>query len=187
MRDHAVIGRKVAERGSMDGLVRDLGCPDRCVAAAEALASGGEVAAEAIVRGLTDELSPVQWLDAVPVLQHIGDAAFDRLVQGLLDASTTAEAKVRVGLAFTRLGAGFLEQYVTAMSHTSAFVRCQAVVGIRLCDGAGVSTVPALLSLLGDPDPEVARQAQDTLVIRGKEIEASLVPLLQQIRRAGPG
>ncbi|MGW3214903.1 HEAT repeat domain-containing protein [Streptomyces parvus] len=170
----------------MDGLVRDLGCPDRCVAAAEVLVSGGEVAAEAIVRGLTDELSPVQWLDAVPVLQHIGDAAFDCLVQGLLDAST-AEAKDRVGLAFTRLGAGFLDQYVTAMSHTSAFVRCQAVVGIRLCDGVGVSTVPALLSLLGDPDPEVARQAQDTLVIRGKEMEASLVPLLQQIRRAGPG
>lgn len=73
------------------------------------------------------------------------------------------------------------------MSHTSAFVRCQAVVGIRLCDGAGLSTVTALLPLLGDPDPEVAQQAQDTLVIRGKEIEDNLVPLLQQIRRAGPG
>ncbi|MEV5676487.1 HEAT repeat domain-containing protein [Streptomyces sp. NPDC052179] len=170
----------------MNGLVRDLGCPDRCVAAAEVLVSGGKVAAEAIVRELADELSPVQWLDAVPVLQRIGDAAFDCLVQGLLDAST-AEAKDRVGLAFTWLGAGFLDRYVTAMSHTSAFVRCQAVVGIRLCDGAGVSTVPALLPLLGDPDPEVAQQAQDTLVIRGKETEASLVPLLQQIRRAGPG
>ncbi|MFD8714473.1 hypothetical protein ACFV07_28980 [Streptomyces anulatus] len=159
----------------MNGLVGDLGCPDRRVAAAEA-----------IVRELADELSPVQWLDAVPVLQRIGDTAFDCLVQGLLDASTT-EAKDRVGLAFTRLGAGFLEQYVAAMFHTSAFVRCQAVVGIRLCDGVGLSTVTALLPLLGDPDPEVAQQAQDTLVIRGKEIEDNLGPLLQQIRRAGPG
>ncbi|MFD4177592.1 hypothetical protein [Streptomyces anulatus] len=170
----------------MNGLVRDLGCPDRCVAAAELLASGGEAAADAIVCELADELSPVQWPDAVPVLQRIGEAAFDCLVQGLLDASTAA-AKDRVGLAFTWLGAGFLDQYVTAVSHTSAIIRSQAVAGIRLCDGVGVSTVPALLPLLGDPDPEVAQQAQDTLVIRGKAIEASLVPLLQQIRRAGPG
>ncbi|NEE20549.1 hypothetical protein G3M58_80570, partial [Streptomyces sp. SID7499] len=166
--------------------MRDLGCPDRCVAAAEVLVSGGEVAAEAIVRELADELSPVRWMDAVPVLQRIGDAAFDCLVQGLLDAST-ATAKDRVGLAFTRLGAGFLDRYVTAMSHTSALVRCQAVVGIRLCEGAVVSTVSDLLPLLGDSDPEVAQQAQDTLAIRGKEIEAGLVPLLQQIRREGPG
>lgn len=170
----------------MNGLVRDLGCPDRCVEAAELLVSGGAMAAEAIVRELADELSPVRWLDAVPVLQRIGDAAFDCLVQGLLGAST-AEAKDRVGFAFTWLGAGFLDQYVTALSHTSAFVRCRAVVGIRLCDGAGVSMVPVLLPLLGDPDPEVAQQAQDTLAIRGKEFEASLVPLLQQIRRVGPG
>ncbi|MFE7371165.1 HEAT repeat domain-containing protein [Streptomyces anulatus] len=170
----------------MKGSVRDLGCPDRCVAAAEVLVSGGEVAAEAIVRELADELSPVRWMDAVPVLQRIGDAAFDCLVQGLLDASTAA-AKDRVGLAFTRLGAGFLDRYVTAMSHTSALVRCQAVVGIRLCEGAVVSTVSDLLPLLGDSDPEVAQQAQDTLAIRGKEIEAGLVPLLQQIRREGPG
>lgn len=55
----------------MNGLARDLGCPDRCAAAAEVLARGGEVAAEAIVRELADVSSPVRWLDAVPVLQGI--------------------------------------------------------------------------------------------------------------------
>ncbi|MFF3085962.1 HEAT repeat domain-containing protein [Streptomyces nojiriensis] len=168
------------------GLVRDLGCPDRRVAAAEALARGGEAAAEAIVRALADASSPVGWREAAPVLRRIGGAAFDHLLQGLLDAPTV-EIRDRVGLAFARLGAGFLDQYATAISHPSPFVRRQAVLGIRHCDGAGLSTVPALLPLLGDTDPEVAQEAQDTLMIRGKEIEASLVSLLQRIRREGPG
>ncbi|WP_331726388.1 hypothetical protein [Streptomyces sp. NBC_00887] len=168
------------------GLVRDLACPDRRVAAAEVLARGGEAAAKAIVRELADESSPVEWREAAPVLQRIGGAAFDHLVQGLLDAPTV-EVRDKVGLVYTRLGAGFLDQYATAMAHPSPFVRRQSVLGIRLCDGAGLSTVPALLPLLGDTDPEVAQEAQDTLMIRGQEIKASLVPLLQQVRRAGPG
>nr|WTB30010.1 HEAT repeat domain-containing protein [Streptomyces sp. NBC_00830] len=167
-------------------LVRDLGRPDRRVAAADVLAAGGEAAAEAIVRELTDESSPVGWREAVPVLRLIGGASFDYLVQGLLDAPT-AEVRDRVGFAFTGLGAGALDRYTTALSHPSPFVRRQAVLGIQHCDGAGLSAVPALLPLLGDTDPEVAQEAQDCLMIRGKKIEESLVPLLQRIRREGPG
>ncbi|MFJ8871322.1 hypothetical protein ACIRD6_36930 [Streptomyces sp. NPDC102473] len=87
---------------------------------------------------------------------------------------------------FTRLGAGALDQYTTALSHPSPIIRRQAVLGIVHCEGAGPA-LAALLPLLGDFDREVARQAQDALTIRGKEFEENLVPLLQRIRREGPG
>ncbi|MFJ8620595.1 hypothetical protein ACIRD4_32865 [Streptomyces clavifer] len=123
--------------------------------------------------------------DAAPVLRRIGGAAFDYLVQGLLDAPT-AEMRDRVGFVFTRLGAGALDRYTTALSHPSPIIRRQAVLGIQHCEGAGLA-LPALLPLLGDFDREVAQQARDALMIRGKEFKKNLIPLLQRIRREGPG
>ncbi|MFI7357857.1 HEAT repeat domain-containing protein [Streptomyces avidinii] len=167
-------------------LVRELGRPDRHAAAAETLAAGGATAAEAIVRELTAESSPLEWRAAAPVLRRIGAGAFDHLLQGLLDAPAE-EIRDRVGHVFARLGPGVLAQYEVALSHPSPLIRRWAVLGIQHCDEGGLPAVPALLPLLGDTDRGVAQQAQDTLVIRGEKVWQSLLPLLRQIREEGPG
>ncbi|MEU4501722.1 hypothetical protein [Streptomyces sp. NPDC024089] len=68
--------------------VRDLCLADRRAAAEEALAGGGGVAAEAIVRELADDSSPVDRWHVVPVLRRIGATAFGPLARALLDAPT---------------------------------------------------------------------------------------------------
>ncbi|MFD6421467.1 HEAT repeat domain-containing protein [Streptomyces sp. NPDC060198] len=167
-------------------LVEDLVRPDRRGPASNESARGGAVAAEALVRALTDPSSPVTWREAAPVLRRIGHPAFDRLARGLLDAPT-AEAREEVGHAFIRLGAGVVDRYAAALSHPSPLVRRQSVRGIGLCAGDGRTALPALLPLLGDTDREVSRQARDTLMAGDKEAAEILVPLLRRIRRDGPG
>ncbi|MFI1651015.1 hypothetical protein ACH4XT_29300 [Streptomyces avidinii] len=125
-------------------LVRELGRPDRRLAAAETLAAGGATAAEAIVRELTAESSPVEWGAAAPVLRRIGGVAFDYLLQGLLDAPAEA-MRNQVGHAFARLGPEALDRYTAALSHPSPLIRRWAVLGIQHCDEAGLPEVPALL------------------------------------------
>ncbi|MFE2933175.1 HEAT repeat domain-containing protein [Streptomyces sp. NPDC059278] len=166
--------------------VRDLCLADRRAAAAEALAGGGGVAAEAIARELADDSSPVDRWHVVPVLRRIGAAAFDPLVRALLDASTD-EAREWVGAAFMRLGEEALERYTATLSHPAPHVRRWAVRGIRHCDEPGPAALHALLPLLGDADPEVARTARDTLLDRGPDLADGLVPSLREIRREGPG
>ncbi|MER5185400.1 HEAT repeat domain-containing protein [Streptomyces sp. NPDC002896] len=163
-------------------LVRDLGAPDRREAAADALVALGAHGVERLVRELMDEKSPVGWREITAVLGRIGDAAFDGLLQGLVSASTETSRR-RVGLAFSRFGAAALDRYTAALSHPVPLVRREATRGIGHCGEAGLPAVPALLALLGDPDQEVAQQAQDTLVLHGTHV----IPLLQRIRKHGPG
>ncbi|MET9657664.1 HEAT repeat domain-containing protein [Streptomyces sp. NPDC006510] len=166
--------------------VRDLRLADRRTAAADALAGGGAVAVEAIVRELTDDSSPVNWRHVAPVLRRIGSTAFDPLVRALIDVPTE-EARERVGAAFIRLGEEALGRYAAALSHPAPLVRRQAVRGIRHCDEPGPSSLRALLPLLGDPDGELAGAARDALMDRGRGLAEVLVPFLREIRRKGPG
>ena len=75
-----------------------------------------------------------------------------------------------------------LDRYAAALDHPVALVRRQAVRGIEHCGEAGRSA-GVLLPLLGDPDQEVARQAQDTLIRTGEHV----IPLLRRVRERGPG
>ncbi|MFG2278766.1 HEAT repeat domain-containing protein [Streptomyces asoensis] len=163
-------------------LVRDLGVPDRREAAAEALVALGSGAVEQLIRALAAADSPVPWRLITDVLQRIRDSGFDGLVRALVSASDERSRK-HVALAFSHVGPAFLERYTAALSHPVPLIRREAVRGIQYCGEAGRSAVAALLPLLGDPDQEVARQAQDTLVFQGPHV----IPLLQRIREVGPG
>jgi len=162
-------------------LIRDLGRPDRCETAADALVTLGAGGVEELVREVMDAESPVDWRPITAVLRRIGGAGFDGLLQGLVSASTE-ESRKRVGFAFSQLGAAVLDRYTAALAHRVPLVRRQAVRGIEHCGEAGRSAA-ALLPLLGDPDQEVARQAQDTLIRTGEH----LIPLLRRVRERGPG
>ncbi|MEH0446393.1 MULTISPECIES: HEAT repeat domain-containing protein [unclassified Streptomyces] len=163
-------------------LIRDLGVPDRREAAADTLAALGPDAVEHLVRELTDEESPVDWRPIASVLERIGDAAFDGLLLGLASASTESSRK-RVGFAFSCLGAAALDRYTAALSHPVPHVRRMAIRGLQHCGDAARSAISALVPLLGDHDPRVARQAQDALILQGEHV----IPLLQRIREQGPG
>lgn len=163
-------------------LIRDLGRPDRHDAAAAALVTLGAVGVEQLVREVMDAESPVDWRPITAVLGQIGDAGFEGLLQGLVSASTE-ESRKRVGFAFARLGVAVLDRYAAALAHPVPLVRRQAVRGIEHCGEAGRSAA-ALVPLLGDPDQEVARQAQDTLIRTGGE---HVIPLLRRVRERGAG
>ncbi|MFJ5270631.1 HEAT repeat domain-containing protein [Streptomyces sp. NPDC088358] len=163
-------------------LIRGLGMPDRREAAADALVALGADGVEWLVREVMDEESPVDGLPIAAVLGRIGDAGFDGLLRGLVSA-TDERARKQVGFAFSHLGAAALDRYTTALSHPLPLVRYEAVRGIQHCGEAGRSAAAAVLTLLGDPDPKVARQAQDALVLQGPHV----IPLLQRIRERGPG
>ncbi|MFI6548215.1 HEAT repeat domain-containing protein [Streptomyces prunicolor] len=162
-------------------LIRDLGRPDRYEAAADALVTLGAGGVEQLVREVMDTESPVDWRPITAVLGRIGDAGFDGLLQGLVSASTE-ESRKRVGFAFSQLGVAVLDRYTAALAHPVPLVRRLAVRGIEHCGEAGRSAA-VLLPLLGDPDQEVARQAQDTLIRTGKHV----IPLLRRVRERGPG
>lgn len=162
-------------------LIRDLGRPDRRETAADALVTLGADGVGQLVREAMDAESPVDWRPITAVLGRIGDAGFDGLLQGLLSASTE-ESRKRVGFAFSQLGVAVLDRYTAALAHPVPLVRRQAVRGIERCGEAGRSAT-ALLPLLGDPDQEVARQAQDTLIRTGEHV----IPLLRRVRERGPG
>lgn len=163
------------------GLIRDLGRSDRYEAAADALVTFGADGVEQLVREVMDAESPVDWRPITAVLGRIGEAGFDGLLQGLLSASTE-ESRKRVGFAFSRLGVAVLDRYTSALAHPAPLVRRQAIRGIEHCGGAGQSAA-VLLPLLGDPDQQVARQAQGTLIRTGEHV----LPLLRHVRERGPG
>ncbi|WP_405842310.1 HEAT repeat domain-containing protein [Streptomyces sp. NBC_01518] len=162
-------------------LIQDLGRPDRHEAAADALVTLGADGVGQLVREVMDAESPVDWRPITAVLGRIGDAGFDGLLQGLVSASTE-ESRKRVGFAFSQLGAAVLDRYTAALAHPVPLVRRLAVRGIERCGEAGPSAA-ALVPLLGDPDQEVARQAQDTLIRTGEH----MIPLLRRVREQGPG
>ncbi|WP_427921549.1 HEAT repeat domain-containing protein [Streptomyces sp. cg40] len=162
-------------------LIRDLGRPDRYEAASDALVALGAGGVEQLVREVMDAESPLDWLPVASVLGRIGDAGFDGLLRGLGSAST-GESRKRVGFAFSQLGVAVLDRYTAALAHPVPLVRRLAVRGIEHCGEAGRSAA-ALVPLLGDPDQEVARQAQDTLSRTGEHV----IPLLRRVRERGPG
>ncbi|WP_323376777.1 HEAT repeat domain-containing protein [Streptomyces smaragdinus] len=72
---------------------------------------------------------------------------------------------------------------LASLSHPDATVRRAAVDGIKSHGGGDPRCVTALLPLLHDPDPMTRSLAWHVLTSWGP----STVPLLQEIRRAGPG
>ncbi|MEW1859558.1 hypothetical protein AB0399_04125 [Streptomyces sp. NPDC088194] len=162
--------------------IRGLASDDTREAAANALVALGAEAVEPLVRELADGDSPVGPRQIREVLQRIGSGALEGLWQGFRSAPAEA-SRSRLGYAFSSFGPVALDHYRTALASNEPFIRAAAVEGVRGCDEAGRTALPSALPLLADPDPEIARKAQFLLVHHGQEV----VPLLQDVRRRGPG
>ncbi|MEU2629027.1 HEAT repeat domain-containing protein [Kitasatospora sp. NPDC007106] len=75
------------------------------------------------------------------------------------------------------------EPRTAALADPDPVVRERAVRDLRSRGTAELDTLPALLGLFGDPDRRVACLAR----IAVEELGAPAVPVLQRIRRSGPG
>lgn len=76
-----------------------------------------------------------------------------------------------------------LALHLASLSHSEATVRRNAVGGIQSHGAGDPRAVTALLPLLSDPDVRTGSRARYVLTSWGQ----SIVPLLQEIRRTGPG
>ncbi|MEU8134090.1 HEAT repeat domain-containing protein [Streptodolium elevatio] len=166
----------------VDGLMRDLGDPERRGAAVNTLVALAGDAVPALLRELTREAAPPSWYACGTVLGEIGMTGFDQVFEALV-AARTPEARHRIGRVFGGYGLPALAQYTAALRHPDPDVRSRAANAIGHCGEDALSAAETLLGLLADPDREVASSAGAALVFLGDGV----VPLLQRVRRDGPG
>jgi hypothetical protein len=165
-------------------LVLALAAPDEAVrrTAEDALVSLGPAALPALMEHLSDTASPVREAALLSVLRRTGLSAF-RPVLDVLRSVAPGQAHWRALRVFTGLGAVALDGYTGALMHEDPVVRRAAVMAISKCGDDGVLLAERVVPLLGDPDAEVRRTAVRSFSSWG----AVVVPLLQAVRRAGPG
>ncbi|MEW1860554.1 hypothetical protein AB0399_09250 [Streptomyces sp. NPDC088194] len=150
-------------------------------AAVADLVALGTAALPALMDELRDDASSVTETALLSVLCGIGASAFDPVL-GVLQSAVPG-SHWRALRVFTRLGTPVLPGYLRALAHGDPFVRRAAVMGV---DGCGEDALPVanlLVPLLGDGDEEVRRVAVRAFCSWG----AAVVPLLQSVRRDGPG
>lgn len=150
-------------------------------AAVAGLVALGPAALPALMGELRDDASPVTETALLSVLCSIGASALDPLLDVLQDA--VPGSHWRALRVFTRLGTPALEGYLRALAHDDPFVRRAAVMGVNGCGEDALPVANLLVPLLGDGDEEVRRVAVRAFCSWG----AAVVPLLQSVRRDGPG
>ncbi|MFF0294659.1 HEAT repeat domain-containing protein [Kitasatospora sp. NPDC004614] len=165
-------------------LVLRLAAPDDADrrAAEDALAALGPAALPALMEHLGDAASPVSEAALLGVLRRMGPSAFP-LVLHVLQSVAAGQTYWRAFRVFTGLGAVALDGYNGALTHEDPVVRRAAVVAIGECGDDGLRFAERVVPLLGDPDAEVRRAALRSFAWWGDAV----VPLLQAVRRDGPG
>ncbi|MET8627297.1 HEAT repeat domain-containing protein [Kitasatospora sp. NPDC004669] len=150
--------------------------------AEDALVSLGPAALPALTEHLSDAASPVREAALLSVLRRTGASAFRPVLEALRSAAP-GQAHWRALRVFTGLGATALDGYTGALTHEDPVVRRAAIMAISKCGDDGVLVAEHVVPLLGDPDAEVRRAAVRSFSSWG----AVVVPLLQAVRRSGPG
>ncbi|MFC1435631.1 HEAT repeat domain-containing protein [Streptacidiphilus sp. N1-3] len=151
-------------------------------AAVAGLAALGAAALPALVEQVRDAASPVTEAALLTALRGIGPQAFEPLLAVLRDAEP-GRARRRAARFFTSLGTAALEGYVRVLADGDPVVRRAAVSGISACRDDALPTAKLLVRSLGDPDEEVRCAAVRAFCVW----DEAVVPLLQAVRRDGPG
>lgn len=146
------------------------------------LVAHGAAAVPYVLAALMDEDSPIDWTTSSDTLRLLGEPAFDALVEAAPSASTD-ETRRRAHFTLSRFGPSMLDRYTGLLRHPNPRVREDAATGVHFCYGEGLPAAPHLVPLMADPDPEVARRAAWVLSMMGEPV----IPLLQRVRREGPG
>ncbi|QMU67106.1 HEAT repeat domain-containing protein [Streptacidiphilus sp. P02-A3a] len=150
-------------------------------AAGAHLAALGPAALPALMDALRDDASPVTETALLSALRSIGAPGFEPVLDALQDA--VPGSHWRALRVFTRLGTSVLDGYLRALAHDDPFVRRAAVSGIKGCGEDALPVAKRLVPLLGDGNREVRQAAVHAFCSWG----AAVVPLLQSVRRNGPG
>ncbi|ANS66017.1 hypothetical protein SLINC_3793 [Streptomyces lincolnensis] len=152
-------------------------------AARDALVEQGVGVVAPVLDVLCDEESPVEWTVSGDVLCRIGEPALLPLAEAAASARAARSPEVarRIAWATARLEVDDPGVYVPLLKHPHATVRELALSVLRHQDKAAPRRFadPAV-PLLGDPAPEVRRQAVLLFEAMGAE---TAVPLLRRIRR----
>ncbi len=151
-------------------------------AAADELHEAGAAAVPLMIETVRRLGPSPQYALLMEVLGRLGRVAFDPVCAALAAAQTRDERRT-FARVFGRLGESALPGYVSALDHPSPVVRLAAIGGIGGLKEAGLPAAPVIAAMLGHADKQVRDSASWALVSMGTVV----IPLLQDIRAAGPG
>ncbi len=151
-------------------------------AAADELHGAGAAAVPLMIETVRMLGPSPQYALLMEVLGRMGRVAFDPVCAALAAAQTRDERRT-FARVFGRLGESALPGYVSALDHPSLVVRHAAIAGIGGLKEAGLPAAPVIAAMLGHADKQVRDAASRALAGMG----GAVIPLLQDIRAAGPG
>lgn len=151
-------------------------------AAADELLEAGAAAVPLMIETVRRLGPGPQYALLIDVLGRLGPVAFGPVCAALAAARTRDERRT-FAWVFGRLGESALPGYISVLDHPSPAVRLAAIGGIGGLKEAGLPAAPAVAAMLGHADKQVRGAASRALVGMG----TAVIPLLQDIRAAGPG
>lgn len=170
--DH--IAALIAELADQDASVRE--------SVADALVALGGEAVPALVEAFRAARPSPQYMLLVRTLQRIGPAALG-LVGAELESAQPQRDSRRWLDVLSGKGTAVLPIYTRALKHPAADVRSTALLGIARLESRALPAARDLVGMLDDPDHQVRRRVLHALAAIG----AGAIPLLQEVRRDGPG
>src|SRR5262245_48362623 len=115
-------------------------------------------------------------------LRRLGWVAFAPVRDALAGASTERERRTFTGV-FSDLGVSALPDFIDALQDPRREIRLGAIWGIAHLREAGFRAAPTIAAMLGGADQWIDEAATRALI----SIGPAVVPMLQEIRAAGPG
>jgi len=168
-----------APEGLLDELLAVTG--DARLPLIDALSTLGADAVPALIERL-DQAQQFDWAVVGGILQRIGEPALVAL-RDLAVRGGSTELRRRAAWSYTRFGPDWVGHYATGLTSADPRVRALSLTGIGFCKSAALTIAADISALLGDPFPEVRTGSERVLTSLGRTV----MPLLQQIRRDGPG
>jgi hypothetical protein len=165
-------------------LIAQLASDDVAVrrAAAEGLYELGAVAVPSMIEALRRLGPSPPYALLSDTLRRLGHVAFGP-VRDALAVAATREERGTFARIFVSLAESALPDYAGALRHPRTEIRLGSIAGIGNLREAALPEAAPVAALLGDADEQIRAAASRALV----KIGTGAVPLLQEIRAAGPG
>jgi HEAT repeat protein len=130
-----------------------------------------------------------RWVEPSPqyallcdTLARLGRVAFAPVRDALAGARTEGE-RTTFARVFSDLGESALPDFIDALQDPRREIRLGAIRGIARLREAGCQAAPTIAAMLGGADQRIDKAAAHALI----SIGPAVVPMLQEIRAAGPG
>ena len=151
-------------------------------AAVEGLVALGGRAVPALVDAFRRAVPSSRYALVARTLKTIGSAAFEPVYAELEAAGSRDQAR-RWCMVLSDMGSQVLPLYVRALHHPAEYVRDAALVGMMRLKEQALPAAGGLVAMLAEPD----RRLRSRLIFTLSQLGDGAVPLLQDVRRHGPG